>query len=643
MFQNTPVQSLQQQRLLLQIEYDEERQSFQKQAEATGLGRRLKRGDAWYPLRIGKSYYNSLNQRCVEVFRTTDQDIEHNFEPGRPVVFFSLLEEEGKKKQHLKFFGFTGNVSYIDGDRMVVSVPDNAHITDVEGTSNVGIQLSFDETSYRTMFDALERVTKAKGNRLAYLRDLFYTPQMKTERFSFASMRFPYLNSTQEEAVNEVLRTKDVMVVHGPPGTGKTTTLVEAIYETLMRESQVLVCTQSNMAVDWISEKLVDRGVNVLRIGNPSRVNDKMLSFTYERRFEAHPDYPDLWQLRKTIREMRNRRHRGDDSFHQKIERLKSRAAEIEIRINAELFGEARVIASTLVGSANRLLHGMRFTSLFIDEAAQALEAACWIPMRRVSRVILAGDHCQLPPTIKSLAAMHGGLDKTLMQRIAENHPEVVTLLRVQYRMNEQIMRFSSDWFYGGKVESAPSVRHRGILDYDNPIVWIDSKDTLPSPADENTEPETVSNRYHEEFIGESFGRINKPEAELTLATLQELFDKIGRVRILEERIDVGIISPYRAQVQYLRQLIRRREYYKPYRSLISVNTVDGFQGQERDIIIISLVRSNEQGQIGFLRDLRRMNVATTRARMKLIIIGDVETLTKHKFYKRLHEYIEEI
>ena len=643
MFQNTPVQSLQQQRLLLQIEYDEERQSFQKQAEATGLGRRLKRGDAWYPLRIGKSYYNSLNQRCVEVFRTTDQDIEHNFEPGRPVVFFSLLEEEGKKKQHLKFFGFTGNVSYIDGDRMVVSVPDNAHIADVEGTANVGIQLSFDETSYRTMFDALERVTKAKGNRLAYLRDLFYTPQMKTERFSFASMRFPYLNSTQEEAVNEVLRTKDVMVVHGPPGTGKTTTLVEAIYETLMRESQVLVCAQSNMAVDWISEKLVDRGVNVLRIGNPSRVNDKMLSFTYERRFEAHPDYPDLWQLRKTIREMRNRRHRSDDSFHQKIERLKSRAAEIEIRINAELFGEARVIASTLVGSANRLLHGMRFTSLFIDEAAQALEAACWIPMRRVSRVILAGDHCQLPPTIKSLAAMHGGLDKTLMQRIAENHPEVVTLLRVQYRMNEQIMRFSSDWFYGGKVESAPSVRHRGILDYDNPIVWIDSKDTLPSPGDENTEPETVSSRYHEEFIGESFGRINKPEAELTLATLQELFDKIGRVRILEERIDVGIISPYRAQVQYLRQLIRRREYYKPYRSLISVNTVDGFQGQERDIIIISLVRSNEQGQIGFLRDLRRMNVAITRARMKLIIIGDVETLTKHKFYKRLHEYIEEI
>lgn len=646
MYQNSPIQSLQQQRLLLQIEYDEERQSFQKQAEATGLGRRLKRGDAWYPLRIGKSYYNSLNQRCIEVFRTSDLDVEHNFDPGRPVVFFSLIEEDGKKKeQHLKFFGFTGNVSYIDGDRMVVSVPDSASLADVEGTANVGIQLSFDETSYRTMFDALERAIKAKGNRLAYLRDLFYTPQMKTERFSFSSMRFPYLNSTQEEAVNNVLRTKDVMIVHGPPGTGKTTTLVEAIYETLMRESQVLVCAQSNMAVDWISEKLVDRGVNVLRIGNPTRVNDKMLSFTYERRFEAHPDYPDLWQLRKTIREMRSRRHRADDNFHQKIERLKSRAAEIEIRINAELFGEARVIASTLVGSANRLLQGMHFTSLFIDEAAQALEAACWIPMRRVSRVILAGDHCQLPPTIKSLAAMHGGLDKTLMQRIAENHPEAVTLLRIQYRMNDQIMRFSSDWFYGGKVESAPSVRYRGILDYDNPIVWIDSKE-VPTPSEEEEFPHQGGLRgasYNEQFVGETFGRINKPEAELTLNTLEELFSKIGRTRILEESIDVGIISPYRAQVQYLRQLIRRREFYKPYRSLISVNTVDGFQGQERDIIIISLVRSNEQGQIGFLRDLRRMNVAITRSRMKLIIIGDVETLTRHKFYKRLHEYIEEI
>ena len=265
------------------------------------------------------------------------------------------------------------------------------------------------------------------------------------------------------------------VIFYGPPGTGKTTTLVEAINETLMRESQVLVCAQSNMAVDWISEKLVDRGVNVLRIGNPTRVNDKMLGFTYERRFESHADYPQLWAIRKAIRELRKNRKKGSENYHQKMDRLKSRAAEIELRINAELFGEARVIACTLVGSAHHLLEGMKFGTLFIDEAAQALEAACWIPMKRASRVILAGDHCQLPPTVKSIAALRAGLGKTLMERIAENKPEVVTLLKIQYRMNDEIMRFSSDWFYGGKVESAPQIKYRSVLDYDHPITWIDT------------------------------------------------------------------------------------------------------------------------------------------------------------------------
>ena len=422
-----------------------------------------------------------------------------------------------------------------------------------------------------------------------------------------------------------MLWAKDVAVVHGPPGTGKTTTLVEAINETLRRENQVLVCAQSNMAVDWISEQLVDRGINVLRIGNPTRVNDKMLSFTYERRFESHPDYPQLWAIRKAIRELRSRKRRADERYHQKLESLKGRAAELEIRIQAQLFGEARVIASTLVGSGHRLLEGMKFNTLFIDEAAQALEAACWIPLRRCSRVVLAGDHCQLPPTVKSMAALKGGLGTTLMERIARQKPEVVTLLRVQYRMNEEIMRFSSDWFYDGQVESSPLVRHRSILDYDIPMQWIPATDEA------------------EQFVGSSFGRINKAEAELTLQTLEDYFAKIGKTRILEERIDVGIISPYRAQVQYLRQLLKKRAFFKPYRHLITVNTVDGFQGQERDIIVVSLVRSNEEGQIGFLNDLRRMNVAITRARMKLIILGNPDTLTRHPFYRKLYQYINTI
>ena len=588
MSQETPQQLLQRQRLLLQMEYYAEKDAFRKQTESTGMQRKVKRGDAWFPLRVGKRFYNGMNQLCVEVFRTQDQDIEHNFEFGRPLLFFKYNDAEGKGK--LKYYGFTGTVSYVDGDRMVVSVPDSAPLLELQSTTEQkGCQLGFDETSYRMMFDALDRTMKARGNRLAYLRDLFYSRQ-KVEKFSFAPIRLPWLNPTQEKAVNEVLWAKDVAVVHGPPGTGKTTTLVEAINEALMRESQVVVCAQSNMAVDWICEKLVDRGINVLRIGNPTRVNDKMLGFTYERKFEAHPDYPQLWSIRKAIRELRNNRKRGSESYHQKMDRLKSRATELEIRINTELFGEARVVASTLVGANSRVMEGQKFTTLFIDEAAQALEAACWIAIRRASRVIFAGDHCQLPPTVKSIVALRGGLGKTLMERIVENKPEVVTLLKVQYRMNEEIMRFSSDWFYHGQIISAPQIKYRGILDYDNPMVWIDTSDELSK----------------EQFVGESFGRINKGEAELTLKTLQEYFMKI--------------------------------EFFKPYRSLISVNTVDGFQGQERDVILISLVRSNEEGQIGFLNDLRRMNVAITRARMKLIILGNVATLTRHPFYKKLWE-----
>lgn len=693
MEQTSPIQALLQQRTLLQLEYYTEKEAFRKLTEQIGMRRKVKRGDAWFPLRIGKSFYNSLNQKSIEVFRTSDEEIDHNFEFGRPVVFFQVKNHPGEISSHasfksaassspsamsssqntislsqgaassssasnpksIKYFSFTGTVSYVDGDRMVINVPDSVSLFDLQTEEPIGVQLSFDETSYKLMFEALDRTMKAKNNRLAYLRDLFYSHQ-KAGRFSFEPMKFPWLNPTQERAVNEVLWAKDVAIVHGPPGTGKTTTLVEAINETLMRESQVLVCAQSNMAVDWISEKLVDRGINVLRIGNPTRVNDKMLGFTYERRFESHPDYPQLWAIRKAIRELRSNRKKGSESFHQKMDRLRSRAAEIEIRINAELFGEARVIACTLVGSAHRLLEGMKFGTLFIDEAAQALEAACWIPMRRASRVILAGDHCQLPPTVKSIAALRAGLGKTLMERIAENKPEVVTLLKIQYRMNEDIMRFSSDWFYGGQVESAPQIKYRSILDFDHPISWIDTSneenqitiegEEAPEDSASNSSPASAANQnsdlnFKEQFVGESFGRINKAEAELTLLTLAEYFTKIGKQRVLSDSIDVGIISPYRAQVQYLKKLIKKYEFFKPYRRLISVNTVDGFQGQERDVILISLVRSNDEGQIGFLKDLRRMNVAMTRARMKLIILGNKDTMTKHPFYKKLWEYVE--
>lgn len=622
---NSPIIHLQQQQLLLRMEYEYEKEEFKRQTENMGIARKVKRGLCWYPATPGRSYYNSLNQLVIEITHTENTDIEHNFEFGRPVCFFRQ-SADGK----ITYMNFTATVSYADETRMVAIMPGAGAVMEVQETDNLGVQLYFDETSYRTMFEALEDTLRSKGNRLAELRDIL----LGTSKAGFRELypvRFPWLNSTQETAVNKVLCARDVAIVHGPPGTGKTTTLVEAIYETLHREPQVLVCAQSNTAVDWISEKLVDRGVNVLRIGNPTRVNDKMLSFTYERRFENHPLYPELWSIRKNLRELGSRARRGSyderEGVRNRMSRLRDRATALEIQINAELFDGAHVIASTLVSSNHRLLNGRRFGTLFIDEAAQALEAACWIAIRKADRVVLAGDHCQLPPTIKCYEAARGGLERTLMEKVVSNKPAVVSLLKVQYRMHEEIMKFPSQWFYNGELEAAPEVRYRGILDWDTPIHWIDTSEM----------------DFKEEFVGETFGRINKAEADLLLSELKIYINRISGNRILEEKIDFGIISPYKAQVQYLRNKIKADASLKPYRSLFTVNTVDGFQGQERDVIFISLVRANEEGQIGFLNDLRRMNVAITRARMKLVILGEAETLKHHGFYRKLLEFIQNI
>ncbi|MCH5235226.1 MAG: AAA family ATPase [Muribaculaceae bacterium] len=632
---NPSIKSLQELKRLLQIEYEEEKTSFTKIKELQGIERLKARGNAWTDISVDRIFYNSLNQRVVEIHRPPDSEEEdHNFEYGKPVMFFSIPSGFNSNiKTH-----FAGEVSYVDGNRMVVSIPENADVTSFSTVLNSGVMLSFDETTYKAMLEALDYTINAKG-RLGELRDSIYSKK-EFGKYSLPLMRFPYLNRDQEVAVNNVLCAKDVAIVHGPPGTGKTTTLVEAIYETLRREPQVLVCAQSNMGVDWISEKLVDRGLNVLRIGNPSRVNDKMLSFTYERRFESHPAYSDLWGIRKAIRQLHKDRSRTD-SWHQKMDRLKSRATELEIRINNDLFSGAHVIASTLVGSSSRLLSGMNFTTLFIDEAAQALEAATWIPMRRAGRVILAGDHCQLPPTIKSFEAMKEGLGKSLMERIVENHPEAVKLLTAQYRMHQDIMKFPNDWFYGGKMTASPEVQYRGILDYDTPIEWIDTTNLVEKEEWDNLEIEPEDS-FAETITG-NFGKVNKDEALVAIMTLQKYIEKIGISRILEENLDIGIISPYRTQTILLRKLIRNTSFFRPIRKLISVNTVDGFQGQERDIILVSMVRSNSSGQIGFLRDLRRMNVAMTRAKMKLLIIGNSSTLSHNKFYRDLYQYVQSL
>ena len=275
--------------------------------------------------------------------------------------------------------------------------------------------------------------------------------------------------------------------------------------------------------------------------------------------------------------------------------------------------------------AANRLLEGVRSQSVFIDEAAQALEAASWIAIRKADRVIFAGDHCQLPPTIKCMEAARAGLVVTLMEKVVKHRPDCVQLLDTQYRMHESIAKFPSDWFYQGQLKSAPSVGFRSILSYEAPMVWLDTSDL----------------EYNEQATADLSGRYNNEEAKFIVKALEDYTEEVGIKRIQDERIDFGLISPYKNQVQRLRQLVKQSAGLKPIKKSITINTIDGFQGQERDVVLISLVRSNEEGNIGFLRELRRMNVAITRAKMKLIIVGAADTLTRHPFYKKLYEYVE--
>ena len=601
------------------MEYEYEKSEFERLSGEQGVMRRVARGQCWFPVRLGRSYYNSLNRFVVEVARDeVADDVDSAFEYGRQVRFF-YEALDGK----IIYRNFPAMVSFCDGGHMAVVLPSTSALKEIDGVARLGVDLAFDETSFAAMCEALDDVASAKGSRLAELRDVlcgFVAPGFR----ELQPMTFPWLNASQQRAVNKTLCCRDVMVVHGPPGTGKTTTLVEAVYETLRREPQVMVCAQSNAAVDWICGKLIDRGVPVLRVGNPARVDDKVLSATYERQFEAHPDYPELWGVRKAIREVaagRRRMSRADAlALSNRLHNLRRRAVELEVKIQVEIFEGARVVASTLVGSDNAVLKGRRFTTLYIDEAGQALEAACWIAIRKADRVIFAGDHCQLPPTVKSVEAERAGLSRSLMESVVDKCRSAVELLTVQYRMNEAIMRFSSDWFYGGRLQAAEEVKCRGILDFDSPVEWLDTSEM----------------DFSEKYVSATGGRVNPDEGEFMLDSLEAYIKRIGEKRVEDENLDFAVISPYKAQVSWLRRNAKKRNVLRRLKGKIAINTIDGFQGQERDVVFISLVRSNDDGKIGFLSDLRRMNVAMTRARMKLVIIGSAATLTRHPFYEKL-------
>lgn len=614
-------------RELVGLELREEQEAYRRSLEHRGLGAAdgIREPSCRYPVSLGASDYNAMGQLTLELrYEVADDEVELDFEPGRPVTLFYLANDGAKEMPHQCY------VELVRDGAMTISVPSKAAMQSIRSLADrnlIGVQLGVDNTSFRVMDGALTEAARKEDERFVRLRDVLLDNAKPSFR-SLPRLSFPWLNRSQEDAIQKVVEAQEVSIIHGPPGTGKTTTLVEAIIETLQRETQVLVCAPSNAAVDWISTQLMRRGVGVLRVGNPLRMSDETLECCYERRYAAHPDYHELWNIRRTLRE--------GGIGPEKARKMRERQNELELKINNDIFNEARVVSCTLVGSAYRIMDRRRFSTLFIDEAAQALEPACWAAILRADRVVMGGDHQQLPPTVKSLDAARGGLADTLMQKVVGLHPQCISLLTVQYRMNEAIMAFSSRWFYHGQLKAAPEAAQRLVSPLDTPLTWIDTSGIsgasetagasgAPAPPETRTRTGSIT---------------NSQEARLVIHTLRDYIDMVSPGRVESERVDFGIITPYRGQARLIRRLLKMQHYFRKLRRHITVGTVDGFQGQERDVIVISLVRSNADGQIGFLRDLRRMNVAMTRARMKLIIVGNAETLSHHRFYRELIEHV---
>ena len=620
-------------RELVALELAEEQQVYRHSLEERGasLTGSIHDPSCRYPVRLGNPSYNALGQLTIDIHYDVEEDeVELDFEPGKPVTLFYLTESSAKELPHQCF------VEHVSDGMLCVSLPNKAaaqSIHDTAGRHLLGIQIGIDNTSFRVMNEALSEAERKDDERFLRLRNVLLGLRSPARR-QLPQISFPWLNRSQQDAIQRVVEAQEVSIIHGPPGTGKTTTLVEAVIETLQRETQVLVCAPSNAAVDWISEQLMRRGIHVLRVGNPLRMSDEMLECSYERRYSAHPDYHELWNIRKALRE---------GAKGEQAHRLRQRETELEIKINADLFEQASVVSCTLIGSAYRIMERRHFNTLFIDEAAQALEPACWAAILKADRVIMGGDHPQLPPTVKSLAAAKGGLADTLMQKVVALWPQAVSLLTVQYRMNEAIMDFPSHWFYEGRLLAAPEAANRQVSPLDTPLMWIDTSASSEVGSRSAEMADAPQLRAPDSELRTRTGSLtNAQEARLVIHTLRDYIEMVSPQKVESERIDFGIITPYRGQARLIRRLLKMQHFFRKLKRHITVGTVDGFQGQERDVIVISLVRDNAEGNIGFLRDLRRMNVAMTRARMKLIIVGNTETLCRHKFYRALIQHVRE-
>lgn len=618
---------------LIKIERDEDFAQYKQHFSRNNINYRKETGVTWYPIVITNVEIALGDYLIIDVERTTNHNEPHQFSGGKMASLFSNANQEANP--------INGTIKVLNQNKLRISLTVD-ELPDWCDKGKLGINLLFDETGYKEMDIALDKVINANNNRLAHLRDVMY--EIKLPEFEINTEKYfsDKLNSSQNEAVNKILSSKDIAIIHGPPGTGKTTTLVQAIKQTLKHEKQILVCSPSNTAVDLLTEKLYREGINVLRLGNPARISDEVISNTLDAKINAHPSYKDLKSYRKTADEYFRMASKYKRTFgreereqrqllYQEARKILQDAKVLEDYITDEQFDKAQVIACTPVVSANRMMRDRIFTTVFIDEAAQALEPMCWIPISRSNRVIFAGDHFQLPPTVKSKTAEEKGLKETLFEKCM-NIKDVSVMLNVQYRMNEKIMQFSNKQFYDGNLIAHETVKN-SLLSHDSAETLLDEPfdfiDTAGCSFDEIINPESLSTA-------------NPEEAQLLIKHLKQLLEQYYSKRIYED-IKIGIISPYKEQVQYLTNKIDEDDFFKTYRSQIAIKTIDGFQGQERDVIYISLVRSNDSGEIGFLNDTRRMNVALTRAKKKLVVIGNSATLSNHKFYQAFLDFSESI
>ncbi|MGV3539894.1 MAG: AAA domain-containing protein [Rufibacter sp.] len=628
-------------RALLKLEQEEERKQFQLRNAQTSITERKRLGICWYPVTVNKQEVGFGNKMVVELERTAARDQLHMFQAGSSAALFT--NGDGGT--------LNGVVLEVKRNKLRLATSKEDLPDWLEGGARLGVELTFDEVSFREMEFALMKVMEAEKTRLAQLRDILLGAEEPIFRREKPYTAVPVLNDSQNEAVRNIMQAKDVAIIHGPPGTGKTTTLVQAILQTLQAgERRLLVTAPSNTAVDLLTEKLAEQGVNVIRIGNPSRVSEVLLEHTLDAQIMHHRDYKMLKKLRKSAQEYKGMAHQykrtfGHEErqqrqfFKEESKRILSQADDIEDYITEDLLDHVQVITCTLVGAANRTIRHLQYDTVFIDEAAQALEPACWIPIIRANRVVLAGDHHQLPPTVKSMVAERGGFSRTLFEKCIERQPETAVMLTTQYRMHEHIMGFSNGQFYGGQLQAHESVKtatlHDVYLEFEPGLVveFID----------------TAGCGFNDQTIGEGSSTANPEEADVLIKHLLHLLapyePEVDAQGLPKKPLRVGVISPYRAQINYLNDQVEHQPKLAQMQALrlLSVGTVDSFQGQERDIMYISMVRSNPEGEIGFLADKRRMNVAMTRAKKKMVIVGDSATLGQHEFYQKFIAYAESI